>query len=153
MGWAREHCRGDQGWGGAVRIHRSACLWGLSWIPCQVNDTEYRAALPLTPRALARSHYGCTVEKTMLPSALQPQARGGPQEGSAMEGGPQVDLGSAPLQAWNPCLEQSAQQSPDSFCRISLPPWGVALTLTSKMAPYIGYLWQEEVRRKDVTPP
>lgn len=69
-----------------------------------------------------------------------------------MEGGPQEDLGSVPLQTWNPCLEQSAQQSPGSFCRISLPPWGVDLTLTSKMAPYIGYLCQEEVRRNDVIP-
>lgn len=138
---------------GAVRIHRSACLWGSSWIPCQVNDREYRAALPLTPRALARSHCGCTAEKMMLPllpSAPQPQARGGdPRRGVQWKEGLRRTW---PLQTWNPCLEQSAQQNPGSFCRISLPLWGVALTLTSKMAPYIGYLCQEEVRRKDVIP-
>lgn len=65
-----------------------------------------------------------------------------------MEGGPQEDWGDAPPQAWNPSLEQCAQQSLGSFCRISLPSWGVALTLASKMASYIGYLCQEEVRRK-----
>lgn len=149
MGWAREHCRGDRGWGGVVRIHRSACLWGSSWIPCQVNR-EYGAALPSTPCALACSYYGCTMADNAWCSNHKKGegTPGGECNGRRASGG----LGDAPPQTWNPSLEQCAQQSLGSFCRISLPSWGVALTLTSKMASYIGCLCQEEVRRKAVIP-
>lgn len=147
MGWAREHCRGDQGRGGVVRIHRSACLWGSSWLPCRVNDrVQDRPALDPTRLGSFSLWLHSGEDHAAISTPTTSKGRR-PQEGSAMEGGPQEDGGGAPPQAQNPCLEHSAQQSPGSFCRISLPSWGVALTLTSKMASYIGYLCQEEVRR------